>query len=572
MSIVRDYVLSLASLNGEAVATVRGDAAMLAMWQRDGENVGVVWAALREAGHDEQIITELQHTVKRAIPPWWAEFQPDEKGQSDAFLRRHGEEWAYVTGLERWFKWVGTHWQEDKIRLFQRALQTMLDDVHQEAMEIARELSREAEAMASDPVLGDDDDTNEAKAEAKEAFTRAMAWRRTARRMDAIREHCKTGCAVYHDRMDAGNLLNLANGTLDLDHYTFRPHDRGDLLTHCLPYAYDPAATCPRWLQFMGEVLVNEKDTRTPDPDLITVFQEACGYALTVETRYEAMIWLCGVNAPTNSGGALQNGNAQNGKTTTLNVIDAMLGDLAMPFSPETLTRPDASYYLAGFAGKRVVKAGESKGNAKVAAELLKSLVSGEPIQARPIRGEPITIKPVCKIFWAMNDKPRVDDNSDGFWRRLIVIPFARQFSEEEKDVYLSDKLRAELPGILIWAIEGLKRLRTNGRFTAAVAVRKAVGEYRATQNVIALWLNECTTYALPEADRPATTTPALDAFSDYLRWAKASNRQHTLTSTAFGTELSRFATKTKNSAGVNVYHFGLTTPAVEEGEHWAER
>ena len=543
MSIIKEYAAALASLNGEALATVRGDAAMLATWQRDGENIGLVWAALREAGHDETTIADLQRAVKRAVPPWWAEYEPDEAGQSDAFLQRYGADWAYITGWERWHKWQGACWQSDETRAFRLALGVMLDDVHREAMELARELFREAEATARD--LGEKDQAaQDAKQEAKEAFARAMGWRRTDRRLNAIDNLCKDQRAQHPDKLSAKNLLNLANGTLDLDSGALRPHDRADLLTHCLSYSYDPAATCPRWLQFLGEVLVKE-DGRTPDPELAALFQEFIGYALTIETRYEAMLWLSGVGA--------------NGKTTAIKIVNALLGPLALSLDLGALGRPDASYYLAKLGGARVVFSTEATKGQNTGEDILKRLASGEPIPARPIRGEPITIQPVAKVLWAMNDKPNVKDTSDGFWRRLRLVPFYRQFGEHERDTQLAERLLGELPGILNWALEGLRRLRSNGRFTDAAAVRDAVEEYRTEQNDVALWLHERTTMGLPKALRPTDArTRGRMAFDDYMSWAKDINRQKTMTETAFGKELKKLA-KWEKTTHVE-YSFGLLT------------
>jgi len=545
VSIIKEYAAALASLNGEAVATVRGDAALLATWQRDGENVGLVWATLREAGHDEKTIADLQRSVNRAIPPWWAEYKPDEAGQSDAFLQRYGADWTYVTGWEHWHKWNGACWNPDQVRGLRLAVGGMLDTVHGEAMERARDLQREAEAIAAE--LGKDNDaTKEAAAEAKEAFAQAGAWRRTDRRIGAIDNLCKDRRAQHPDNLSSKNLLNLANGTLDLDGYILRPHDRADLLTHCLPYSFDPAAQCPRWLQFLGEVLVKE-DGRTPDPELAALFQEFIGYSLTIETRYEAMLWLSGVGA--------------NGKTTAIKIVNALLGPLAVSLDLGALGRPDASYYLAKLGGARVVFSTEATKGQNTGEDILKRLASGEPIPARPIRGEPITIQPVAKVLWAMNDKPNVKDTSDGFWRRLRLVPFYRQFGELERDTQLAERLLGELPGILNWALEGLRRLRTNGRFTDAAAVRDAVTEYRTEQNDVALWLHDCTTFANRDA-----RTKARKAFEDYMRWAKDINRQKTMTETAFGKELKKLAAWDRPS-GVE-YHFGLLTVDTPPAHH----
>lgn len=549
MSIIKDYVAHLATLNGEAVATVRGDAGTLATWQRDGENVALVWAALREAGHDEKTIADLQRTVNRAIPPWWADYRPDEAGQSDAFLTRYGADWAYVTGWEHWHKWNGAYWNTDQVRGLRLAIGQMLDTVHGEAMERARDLQREAEETAE--AFGrKSDEAQDAQQEADEALAIAFKWRRTDRRIVAIDNLCKDHRAQHPDSLSARNLLNLANGTLDLDSYILRPHDRADLLTHCLPYAYDPAALCPRWLQFLSEVLVKE-DGRTPDPELIALAQEYIGYALTIETFYEAMLWLWGMGA--------------NGKTVFIKIVHALLGPLALSIDLGALGRPDASYYLAKLGGARVVFSTEATKGQNTGEDILKRLASGEPIPARPIRGEPITIQPVAKVLWAMNDKPNVKDTSDGFWRRLRLVPFYRQFAEHERDTQLAERLLSELSGILNWALDGLRRLRANGRFTDAAAVRDAVAEYRTSQNVVALWLDECTTRGLPkdvqekierEQGKPPRTKAA-DAFQNYLQWAANNNRRQTLTSTTFGTDLGKLVPYWKDMHG-KWYAFGL--------------
>jgi len=333
------------------------------------------------------------------LPPWWAGYLPDESGQSDAFLDTAGADWRFVTGFDRWHGWNGTHWAADETRRLRCDLGQLLDEVYEAKSAEAAQMMSDAKAL--------DPQSEEGKAatrDAKAAQAEAYAWRKTDRRLNAIDNLCRDRRAVHPDTMGAKNLLNLSNGTLDLTSYAFRPHDRGDLLTHCQPYNYDQAATCPRWLQFLEEVLVKEKDG-TPDLDLANLFQEAVGYSLTTETRFEAMFWLSGAGA--------------NGKSTALGVVHALLGSLAKSLDLGALARPDASYYLAQLAGARVVFSTEASKGQAAADDILKRLASGEPIPARPIRGEPITIKPVAKLFWALNDKPTVRDTSDGFWRLI---------------------------------------------------------------------------------------------------------------------------------------------------------
>jgi putative DNA primase/helicase len=495
--------------------------------------VGSGWAA----GEKEPRGVPPPSKQTRQLSPWWAGYLPDESGQSDAFLDTAGADWRFVAGFEKWYGWNGTHWAADETRRLRCDLGQMLDEVFEAKSAESQQMMSDAKAL--DP---QSEEGKTATRDAKAAQAEAYAWRKTDRRLNAVDNLCRDRRAVHTDYMGAKNLLNLANGTLDLTTYAFRSHDRGDLLTHCQPYSFDPAATCPRWLLFLAEVLVKE-DGQTPDPDLAALFQEAVGYSLTTETRHETMFWLSGAGA--------------NGKSTALGVVHALLGSLAKSLDLDALARPDAGYYLARLGAARVIFSTENKEGQRAAEETLKLIVSGEPISARPIRGDPITIKPVAKVWWAMNNRPSVKDTSDGFWRRLRLLPFHRKFPESEKDLGLPDKLAAELPGILNWAIEGLRRLRTNKRFTDAAAVRAAVAEYRTSQNALQLWLDERTTHGLPEGQRPDARTRSRAAFNDYRAWAAETNRKSTITETAFGTELGKLVPKIKVRGG-HEYPFGL--------------
>jgi len=60
---------------------------------------------------------------------------------------------------------------------------------------------------------------------------------------------------------------------------------------------------------------------------------------------------------------------------------------------------------------------------------------------------------PECKLWLSMNHKPRIFDDSYGFWRSVRLIPFRRQF-KDDADTELTETLKAEAPGILAWAVQ----------------------------------------------------------------------------------------------------------------------
>src|SRR5690606_27664534 len=101
----------------------------------------------------------------------------------------------------------------------------------------------------------------------------------------------------------------------------------------------------------------------------------------------------------------------------------------------------------------------------------LKRIVSGERIKARPIYGAQFEFDSQAKVWWAMNDKPIIKDTGNSIWRRLKLIPFNRTFTDLDKDPELGQKLEAESPGILNFALDGLRRLRLRGKLPESAAV-----------------------------------------------------------------------------------------------------
>jgi phage/plasmid-associated DNA primase len=107
------------------------------------------------------------------------------------------------------------------------------------------------------------------------------------------------------------------------------------------------------------------------------------------------------------------------------------------------------------------------------------------------------------------------------------------------------------LSGILNWALIGLKRLRENGRLSAAAAVSEAVAEYRQESNPIAEWLAE-RTVSLAEADTGASALHA-----DYLAWCKQRGGEP-LNTKNFGVELRRLGVVKKRFTEGYRYALGL--------------
>jgi len=120
-----------------------------------------------------------------------------------------------------------------------------------------------------------------------------------------------------------------------------------------------------------------------------------------------------------------------------------------------------------------------------------KSIVTGDTITADRKYAHPFDFEPYSRLIFAMNSLPRVDDKSDAYFRRLIILRFLRQFTEEEQDKQLKVRLIQEYDGILLWMLEGLKRLEKRGYFQEDEGVLYEINEYRKENNNVLLFVEE---------------------------------------------------------------------------------
>lgn len=299
------------------------------------------------------------------------------------------------------------------------------------------------------------------------------------------------------------SLLNLKNGVLNIRTLKLLQHHHSHYFTAQLGFEYDPKATCPTWDKFVDEVLVNDK--HKPDDKLIDFIQEAFGYSLTASVEHEISFWLIGEGA--------------NGKSTMLKVLEQLAGSAALQLNLGLLNRD--KYQLADLAAKRVVVCSESP-DTTVADSILKAIISGDTMSVRGIYGKPFSLTPIAKVWWAMNNPPRVNDTSEGFWRKMKVIPFNRTFEYEERNKKLFTILKGEMSGIFNWALEGYKRLEQRGYFTECEQIEDATNRYRDESDAPKQFISECCKRG------PDATVTSKELYRAYHAWCKESGHRST--------------------------------------------
>ena len=125
--------------------------------------------------------------------------------------------------------------------------------------------------------------------------------------------------------------------------------------------------------------------------------------------------------------------------------------------------------------------------------EALKQIVTGDPVFVRKMYNDGYMTTLYSKLLFAMNRLPATGDTTFGLERRMLIIPFNKTYvarptrkNEGKRDVHLEEKLLTELDGILMFALNGLQRLKNNGYcFTESKSSIEMMSEYRDEINPI---------------------------------------------------------------------------------------
>lgn len=262
--------------------------------------------------------------------------------------------------------------------------------------------------------------------------------------------------------------VNVQNGTLVVvsdGNVTLRDHCSEDLFTHTLPYVYNAQAECPLWQHFLDRVL--------PETEAQQLLAEFIGYCLMKHHRLEKMLWLYG--------------SGQNGKSVTLEVVEALLGSMNVSYlSLSDLTNDDVK--RAGFEGKMLNISTES--GRDVNPNVLKQLTSGERVTVKRLYVDPRETNDYGKVLAAFNDLPRAE-NTFGYFRRLLILSYQVTIPQEEVDRHLAEKLKGELPGILNWVLQALPGLMSRGEFTKSENCEQALERYRLLSDNVMLFAGE---------------------------------------------------------------------------------
>lgn len=400
-------------------------------------------------------------------------FNLTDMGNAERFVARHGRDVRYCYLWGKWLVWSGVRWERDDSGRVHRLAKETVRGIYAEAAAAADEGTRKAIAQHA----------TRSEAEAK---------------IKAMLELAKSEVPVSPNDLDANPwLLNASNGTVDLKAGELRPHRREDLLTKMAGAKYDPAAATPAWEAFLERVL--------PGEELRGFVQRGAGYSATGDTSEQVMF--------------INHGAGANGKSTFQEALAMALGEYAMRAPTEMLMMKRSGGVpndVARLKGARFVAASETEEGRRLAESLVKDLTGQDTISARFMRAEFFDFKPSHKLWISTNHKPEIRGTDNAIWRRIRLVPWSVVVPPAERDRKLPEKLRAEAAGILSWIVRGCLDWCRAG-LGEPEEVRDATAEYRAEQDVLAGFLEDCCVL------RPEAWVKFADLYEAYTGWCEKS-------------------------------------------------
>lgn len=393
-----------------------------------------------------------------AKPKWRAR---TEKGNAERLVDAYGSGLMYVPELDRWHVWTGVYWRPAQRVEIEFWAKLVIDALRDE----------------TEYYQGDEQAAH-------------VKWCILSQRWVMISNMIKIAasepqiCVPVAELDKDKCLLGVGNGMVDLRSGELLAPDPAKRITRITPVEYDPNADCPLFKQTVLDVFDD-------NVELTGFFQRLVGYTLLGLPLEDILIILFGQGC--------------NGKSTVLNAIRQALGrhaamahaslfikDVAGGGASAGIARPD----ILALAGTRMVTVTEPEEGGELRESTIKSMTGGEALPARALYSSAIVeVTPSWVSWMATNHKPVVKGTDHGIWRRLILIPFMRNFDSDpfiRKDPEREVRLQSELRGILRWCIEGCRLYRLNG-FCIPASVEAARAEYQTDMDLLADWLRVCT-------------------------------------------------------------------------------
>ena len=287
--------------------------------------------------------------------------------------------------------------------------------------------------------------------------------------------------------------LGMRNNILDIETMTEIPYGPNYIINNRIGYDYDKTAYCEIMDKTLTKVCCGDSQIRT-------LLEEMIGYTLYRKNLMQVCFILTG--------------EGSNGKSTILNCIKKLIGkinytSLDLRELEETFKPSEMYNKLANIGDDISAKYLES-------SSVFKKVVTGESFMVQRKYGQPFQMESYATQIFCANELPQVHDKSDGFDRRIVIVPFNAKFAKTDPDYdpFIEDKLMTDesITYLLKLAVEGLRRVIEHRGFAKSDSSDREKEDYRKLNNNILEWF---------EYEPPIENQGVTDVYLAYQVWCQ---------------------------------------------------
>ena len=263
--------------------------------------------------------------------------------------------------------------------------------------------------------------------------------------------------------------INTANGLLDWRTLTLHDHSPDVATTYQLSTKWKPDATCP---------LVDEWLAKVCPDDAIDLAWEIIGTAIYAGQPFHKAVLLLGPG--------------RNGKGTFLRLVQKLIGK--QHYSAVTLQALGENRFMAAqLFGKVANISGDLDARSIKRTDLFKMATGDDTITAEHKNGQPFTFCSIATMLFSANEAPGTLDHSDGFHARWVVVPFTKvKLLPGQEDRTIEPRMHEQLEGVLVRAVDGLRRAMKQGHYSTPQSVIDATADFREASDPLRSFLDDC--------------------------------------------------------------------------------
>ena len=298
------------------------------------------------------------------------------------------------------------------------------------------------------------------------------------------------------------NWIDFQNGYFDVMQWKMFPHDPKYLTVNQIPHPFNP----------LWEIKADDgKHVRDflkvslPDLDDQETFWEYLGYSMTTDTCFQKFVMIKG------PGGT--------GKSVLIALVEEIIGkENCVNISIQDLNK---RFYATSLFGMLLNACADIPSSAMQSVDVLKKAVGEDPLLYEKKGRDPMKFFSYAKLLFSANEMPmNLDDKTNAYYRRLLVLNMNHIVTPEEKDINLKEKLFREVDYCIFRAMVGLKALYSRGSFLESNGSQEAIDDLYRSADSVKAFLDDCT------QRKPGSREKRSDVYEAYANYCKENDRQ----------------------------------------------